>query len=173
MSVEVPRRIVLLRHAKADWPEVPDHDRPLAERGRKDAPVAGRRLAESGINPELTLCSTAVRARETWKLFAPELPRRPRTVYDERLYEASVGELIAVINGVDDEIRDLLIVGHNPAIHGLADALAGRAEGDTLARMNRGGFPTSGVAVLSLTGGWKSVEHNVADLVAFWTPHEA
>ncbi|MGK5533045.1 SixA phosphatase family protein [Streptomyces sp. URMC 129] len=172
MSVEVPRRIVLLRHAKADWPQVSDHDRPLAERGRKDAPVAGRWLAGAGITPELTLCSTATRARETWKLCAPELPRRPKTVYDERLYEASVGELIAVINGVDDEVRDLMLVGHNPAVHGLADALAGRAEGDALARMNRLGYPTSAIAVLSLTGTWKSVEHGVATLVAFWTPYE-
>ncbi|WP_326599744.1 SixA phosphatase family protein [Streptomyces sp. NBC_01803] len=171
MSVEAPRRIVLLRHAKAEWPEVSDHDRPLAERGRKDAPVAGRWLAGAGLSPELTLCSTAVRARETWKLCAPELPRRPRTVYDERLYEASVGELIAVINDVEDEVRDVMMVGHNPAIHGLADALAGRAEGDALARMTRGGFPTSAVAVLTLTGGWKSVEHGVADLSAFWAPH--
>ncbi|WP_129838878.1 histidine phosphatase family protein [Streptomyces sp. RFCAC02] len=170
MSAEVPRRIVLLRHAKADWPQVSDHDRPLADRGRKDAPAAGRWLAGAGVHPGLTLCSTAVRARETWKLCAPELPERPRTSYDERLYEASVGELIAVVNGVDDAVRDLMLVGHNPGIHGLADALAGEADGDTRARMNRGGYPTCGTAVLTFTGGWKSVEHNVARLVAFWTP---
>src|SRR5690606_23086922 len=139
MSVDVPRRIVLLRHAKADWPQVADHDRPLAERGRRDAPKAGRWLAGAGVTPELTLCSTARRCRETWKLVAPELPRRPRTVYDERLYEASLGELIAVVNGVDDEIRDLMLVGHNPGIHALAEALGGEADGDTRARMNRGG----------------------------------
>ncbi|MDT0344885.1 SixA phosphatase family protein [Streptomyces litchfieldiae] len=172
MSVDVPRRIVLLRHAKADWPQVSDHDRPLAERGRKDAPVAGRWLAGAGFTPELTLCSTATRARETWKLFAGELPKRPRTVYDERLYDASLGELIAVINGTDDEVRDLMLVGHNPGVHALAEALAGEADGDTRARMNRGGFPTSSLAVLSLTGGWKSVEHGTARLVAYWTPHE-
>lgn len=170
MSVDVPRRIVLLRHAKADWPEVSDHDRPLAERGRKDAPVAGRWLAGAGVHPELTLCSTATRCRETWKLFAPGLPQRPRTVYDERLYEASLGELIALVNGVDDEVKDLMLVGHNPGIHALADALAGSGEGDTLARMNRSGFPTSAMAVLSLTADWKAAEHGAARLVAYWTP---
>lgn len=172
MSVDVPRRIVLLRHAKADWPQVADHDRPLAERGRRDAPKAGRWLAGAGVTPELTLCSTARRCRETWKLVAPELPRRPRTVYDERLYEASLGELIAVVNGVDDEIRDLMLVGHNPGIHALAEALGGEADGDTRARMNRGGFPTAAMAVLSLTGTWKSVEHGACRLVAYWTPTE-
>ncbi|WP_049577539.1 SixA phosphatase family protein [Streptomyces sp. SBT349] len=171
MSVDVPRRIVLLRHAKADWPQVSDHDRPLAERGRKDAPMAGRWLAGAGVTPDLALCSTAARARETWKLCAPELPKRPKTVYDERLYEASLGELIAVINGTDDAFTDLMLVGHNPAVHALADALAGQADGDTRDTMNRGGFPTSSVAVLTLTGGWKAVEGGTARLVAFWSPH--
>jgi phosphohistidine phosphatase len=172
MSVDVPRRIVLLRHAKADWPQVSDHDRPLAERGRKDAPVAGRWLAGAGVNPELTLCSTATRCRETWKLVAPELPRRPKTVYDERLYEASLGELIALINGVDDEVRDLMLVGHNPGVHALADALAGEADAEARAWMARRGFPTSAMAVLSMTGSWKTAEHGAARLVAYWAPHD-
>ncbi|MFB4197767.1 SixA phosphatase family protein [Streptomyces carpaticus] len=171
MSVEAPRRIVLLRHAKADWPDVSDHDRPLAERGRKDAPVAGRWLAGTGITPDLALCSTAARTRETWKLVAPELPRRPRTVYDERLYEASLGELIAVLNETDDQVRDLLLIAHNPGVHALADALASHAEGDALNRMNRSGYPTAAIAVLTFTGDWKSVEHGVGTLAAFWAPH--
>ncbi|MFC7919802.1 SixA phosphatase family protein [Streptomyces cinereoruber] len=172
MSVDTPRRIVLLRHAKADWPQVSDHERPLAERGRSDAPVAGRRLAETGIGFDLALCSTAVRTRETWKLAVHELPERPRTVYEDRLYEASLGELIALLNDVPDEVSDLLVIGHNPGMHALADALAGRAEGDTATRMNRSGFPTSAFAVLAFDGSWKSVEHGVGILVDFWTPHD-
>ncbi|MER7911632.1 MULTISPECIES: histidine phosphatase family protein [unclassified Streptomyces] len=172
MSVDTPRRIVLLRHAKADWPQVSDHERPLAERGRSDAPVAGRKLAETGIGFDLALCSTAVRTRETWKLAVQELPERPRTVYEDRLYEASLGELIALLNDVPDEVSDLLVIGHNPGMHALADALAGRAEGDTATRMNRSGFPTSAFAVLTFDGTWKSVEHGVGSLVDFWTPHD-
>ncbi|MFI6108749.1 SixA phosphatase family protein [Streptomyces sp. NPDC051310] len=172
MSVDTPRRIVLLRHAKADWPQVSDHERPLADRGRKDAPVAGRRLAETGITFDLALCSTAVRTRETWKLAVHELPQRPRTVYEERLYEASLGDLIALLNETSDDVNDLLVIGHNPGMHALADALAGRAEGDTLARMSRGGFPTSAFAVVEFTGSWKSVEHGVGTLTAYWAPHE-
>ncbi|MGW0981233.1 SixA phosphatase family protein [Streptomyces xiamenensis] len=171
MSVDAPRRIVLFRHAKADWPDVSDHDRPLAERGRKDAPVAGRWLAGTGVTPDLALCSTAVRTRETWKLAVPELPQRPRTLYEDRVYEASLGELIALVNETADEVRDLLLIGHNPGLHALADALAGESEGDVLSRMNRSGFPTASLAVLAFTGDWKSVEHGVARLVAFWTPH--
>ncbi|MFF5443876.1 SixA phosphatase family protein [Streptomyces sp. NPDC012888] len=172
MSADTPRRIVLLRHAKADWPDVADHDRPLAERGRQDAPAVGLKLAETGIRFDLALCSTAVRTRETWKLAAPKLEHRPRTAYEERLYEASLGELIALLNEVPDEVADLLVIGHNPGMHALADALAGRSEGDTLARMSRTGFPTSALAVLTFTGSWKSVEHGVGTLVDFWTPKD-
>ncbi|MCH0542501.1 histidine phosphatase family protein [Streptomyces sp. MUM 203J] len=171
MSVDTPRRIVLLRHAKADWSQESDHERPLADRGRQDAPAAGRWLAGAGITPDLTLCSTAVRTRETWKLVVSELPERPRTLYDERIYEASPGELIALLNEQPDEVRDLLLVGHNPGVHALADALSGQAEGDLLARMNRSGFPTSAVAVVTFEGSWKSVEHGVGRLAAYWSPH--
>ncbi len=98
MSVVEPRRIVLFRHAKADWPPVSDHERPLAERGRLDAAAAGRKLADTGVAFDLALCSTAVRTRETWKLAVHEFPKRPKTVYEERIYEASPGELIALLN---------------------------------------------------------------------------
>ncbi len=121
MSVAEPRRIVLFRHAKADWPQVPDHERPLAERGRTDAAVAGRKLADTGITFDLALCSTATRTRETWKLAVHELSHRPKTVYEERVYEASPGELIAVLNEVPDEVRNVILIGHNPGVHGLAD----------------------------------------------------
>ncbi|GGQ24391.1 phosphohistidine phosphatase [Streptomyces roseolilacinus] len=162
---------MLLRHAKAEWSQDSDHERPLADRGRQEAPLAGRRLAGVGITPDLTLCSTAVRTRETWKLVVSELPQRPRTLYDERIYEASLGELIAVLNETPEEVRDLLLVGHNPGVHALADALAGEADGDILTRMNRSGFPTSALAVLTFDGAWKSVEHGVGRLVDFWAPH--
>ncbi|WP_247665230.1 hypothetical protein [Nocardiopsis sp. B62] len=63
------------------------------------------------------------------------------------------------------------MVGHNPGVHGLADALAGEAEGDLLPRMNRSGFPTSSIAVLTFSGSWRNLEHGVGRLVAHWTPH--
>ncbi|MFI1676038.1 SixA phosphatase family protein [Streptomyces sp. NPDC020607] len=172
MTAESTRRLVLLRHARAETSDDSDRERPLTERGRKDAPVAGRRLATSGILPDLALCSTAARCREAWKLAVAELPQRPRTVYEDRLYEASLGELIALASETSDEVADLLLVGHNPGMHALADALAGEAEGDLLPRLNRSGFPTASIAVLTFSGSWKSVEHGVARLVAFWPPHE-
>jgi phosphohistidine phosphatase len=172
MSVDTPRRIVLLRHAKADWPSVPDHERPLAERGRKDAPAAGRRLADLGFTLDLALCSSSVRTRETWKLVAHELPQRPKTIYEDRLYEATLGDLLALLAETPDDVSNLLVIGHNPGMHALADALAGQADGDTLTRLNRGSFATAAVAVITFSGSWKSVEHGVGRLVGYWAPHE-
>ncbi|MGW7104273.1 SixA phosphatase family protein [Streptomyces sp. NPDC054838] len=172
MSADTPRRIVLLRHAKAEWSDGPDHERPLADRGRHDAPAAGRKLAKTGIGFDLALCSTAARTRETWKLAVQELPHRPRTAYEERLYDASLGELIALLNETSDEVADLLVIGHNPGMHALADALSGTAQDDALQRMGRSGFPTSALAVVSFTGTWKSLEHGVGTLLDFWTPSD-
>ncbi|MER6528058.1 histidine phosphatase family protein [Streptomyces sp. NPDC001508] len=172
MSVAEPRRIVLFRHAKADWPQVTDHERPLAERGRMDAAVAGRRLADSGISFDLALCSTAVRTRETWKLAVQELPHRPKTVYEERLYEASPGEIIAVLNEVPDDARNLVLIGHNPGVHGLAEILSGSADGEAGERMKRRGFPAAAFAVLTFDGSWKGLEPGAAALADYWAPSD-
>jgi phosphohistidine phosphatase len=172
MSVAEPRRIVLFRHAKADWPQVNDHDRPLAERGRKDAAVAGRKLADTGIPFELALCSSAVRTRETWKLAVPELPHRPKTVYEERIYEASPGELIALLNETPDDVHNAVLIGHNPGIHALTEILADSAESDARERMARRGFPAAAFAVVTFDGSWKSLEPGVATLTDYWEPSE-
>jgi phosphohistidine phosphatase len=172
MSVAEPRTIVLFRHAKADWPQVTDHERPLADRGRQDAAVAGRKLTDSGIAVDLALCSTATRTRETWKLAVHELPHRPKTVYEERIYDASPGELIALLNEVSDDVRNLVLVGHNPGIEGLAEILSGSAEEDARERMTRRGFPAAAFAVLTFDGSWKSLEPGTASLVDYWAPSE-
>ena len=184
MSVAEPRRIVLFRHAKADWPQVTDHERPLAERGRLDAATAGSRLADTGIPFDLALCSTAVRTRETWKLAVHELAHRPKTVYEERLYEASPGELIAVLNETPDDARNVILVGHNPSVQGLAEILPGAetgtgsgadvGAGSAEARewLKQRGFAAAGFAVLSFTGSWKSLEPGVATLDDYWAPSE-
>ncbi|MEU0060572.1 histidine phosphatase family protein [Streptomyces sp. NPDC006334] len=172
MSVAEPRRIVLFRHAKADWPQVTDHERPLSERGRQDAAVAGRKLTDTGISIDLALCSTATRTRETWKLAVHEFPHRPKTVYEERIYEASPGELIALLNEAPDDVRNLILVGHNPGVQGLADILSGTSEGDARERMNGRGFPAAAFAVVSFDGPWKSLEPGTATLLDYWAPSE-
>lgn len=162
----------MLRHAKADWPEVADHERPLADRGRHQAPAAGQWLADSGINPDFVLCSSSVRTRETWKLASHELPKRSRkTVFEDRVYDATAGEIIAVLQETPDQFADLILIGHNPGVQNLVEVLAGdESMGDELARLRQGGFPTAGIAVFSLDGSWKSVEPGAAKLVSFYVP---
>ncbi|MET7379671.1 histidine phosphatase family protein [Streptomyces sp. NPDC005526] len=172
MSVAEPRRIVLFRHAKADWPQVSDHERPLAERGRMDAAVAGRKLADSGLPFDLALCSTSVRTRETWKLAVHELPHRPKTVYEERIYEASPGELISVLNETPDDVHTVILIGHNPGVQGLAEVLSDSAEPEAREWMRRRGFPAAAFAVLSFDGSWKSLEPATASLDSYWAPSE-
>lgn len=172
MSVAESRRIVLFRHAKADWPPVNDHERPLADRGRADAAIAGRKLVDSAIDFGLALCSTSTRTRETWKLAVHEFPHRPKTVYEERIYEASPGELIALLNETPDDTRNVVLVGHNPGVQGAVEALVGPVEGDAGERMSRRGFPTAAFGVLSFTGSWKSLEPGTATLLDYWAPSE-
>ncbi|MFG2915889.1 SixA phosphatase family protein [Kitasatospora sp. NPDC048298] len=169
---EETRQIVVVRHAKAEHPDaVDDRDRPLAERGRKDAKAAGRWLTGAGVDADLALVSPAVRTRDTWELMVPELRNKPRTVQDKRLYDASLGALITVLNEQSDEDRDVVVVGHNPGVRELAEALAGEAKGDVMARMKDSGFPTAAAAILAFEGSWAAVEHNTCRLTAFWAPH--
>ncbi|MBC9729467.1 histidine phosphatase family protein [Streptomyces sp. TRM68367] len=172
MSVAEPRTIVLFRHAKADWPQMTDHERPLADRGRKEAAEAGRRLADTAIPFDLALCSTATRTRETWKIAVQEFPQRPKTVYEERIYEASPGELIALLNETPDDAQNILLVGHNPGVQGLADILSGTADDDSRERMSHRGFPAAAFALLSYTGSWKSLEPGAATLLDYWAPSD-
>ncbi|MDX3582032.1 histidine phosphatase family protein [Streptomyces europaeiscabiei] len=146
------RRLVVLRHAKSAWPVgVPDHERPLAPRGHRDAPAAGWALAETDSLPDLAVCSTAVRARRTWELASAQWGTPPPVRYDARVYAADVPELLDVVRATPDHVRTLLLVGHNPGLEELVLDLAGDALDDTLDDL-RTKFPTSAIAFLSWHG---------------------
>ncbi|MFE5220408.1 SixA phosphatase family protein [Streptomyces sp. NPDC056626] len=165
------RRLMVLRHAKSAWPEgVEDHRRPLAPRGLRDAPAAGRALAEAGGLPDLALCSTAVRARRTWELAAAEWGTPPPVRYDRRLYAADAADLLDVVREVPREVEALLLVGHNPGLEELVAELAGDGLDDSLERL-RAKFPTSAIAVLTWRGtGWPALGPGTALLTSFMVP---
>ncbi|MFF0476563.1 SixA phosphatase family protein [Streptomyces sp. NPDC004284] len=163
----------VLRHAKSAWPEgVADQDRPLGPRGLRDAPAAGSFLAENGLLPDLTLCSPARRARQTWELTATELDRPVPTRHDPRLYGADAPELLDVLHDVPDEVAALLLVGHNPGLEELILLLAAKAVGDALDRV-RTKFPTSAIAVLTWSGTWTDLRPGEALLTDFAIPRGA
>jgi phosphohistidine phosphatase len=165
VDTDFPRRLVLLRHAKSDWPEdVSDHDRPLAARGRRDAPLVGRWLARSGYAPDTVVCSTANRARQTWELAAAELPRPPDPRFEPRVYEATVLGLLMLVRELPDEVRTVAVVGHNP---GLAELVVGLAAPPPQPPAS---FPTAAVAVLGIPGPWSLAGPGEARLLAFAVP---
>ena len=165
------RRLVVLRHAKSDWPEgVPDHERPLAGRGRRDAPAAGRALVEADCLPDLAVCSTAVRARQTWQLASAQWGTPPPVRYEPRVYAADVPELLGVVRETPAEVETLLLVGHNPGLEELVLDLAGDALDDALDEL-RLKFPTSAIAVLAWYGPtWRSLAPGTALLTSMTVP---
>jgi phosphohistidine phosphatase len=170
--VEEPRRLVVLRHAKSAWPDVADHERPLAPRGRRDAPAVGRWLRDRGYLPDQVICSTALRTRQTWEWAAPALLAAPPVTYDERVYDASVADLLTVIREVPASVATLLLIGHNPGMQGLTLALAGGGLENALLQVELK-FPTAAIAVLSLPAPWSAATPRQARLTDFFlpTPH--
>jgi phosphohistidine phosphatase len=174
MGTEDPgRKLILFRHAKSDWPDVADHDRPLAKRGKRDAPVVGRWLGTSGYVPDAVVCSTARRARQTWELaatglaaVAPGRSRVPAVRYEPRVYEATVLGLLMLVREFDPAWHTAAIVGHNP---GLAELTAGLVSPDSPPPQ---AFPTAAVAVLGLPGPWAEAAPGEARLLAFTVPAE-
>jgi phosphohistidine phosphatase len=121
------KTLLLVRHAKSSWehPDASDHDRPLNDRGLRDAPAMGRQLAERGVQPEVILSSTALRARTTAELIADALGfDAARIVTDERLYAASADEVLRVIGEIDGDVSSAMVVGHNPETASLAHRLS-------------------------------------------------
>ena len=148
--------LVLLRHAKSAWPPgVPDEERPLNPRGRRDAPVAGAVLA-AGPPIDLALVSPAQRTRETFHLVTSAMETIPPHRFDERVYEADVTDLLIAISQVPDDVSRLLIVGHNPGTEMLAFWLAADSATPDYLEMSTK-FPTSALAEIDLPRPWSDI----------------
>ena len=168
------RHLIILRHAKAAWPDVEDRQRPLAERGRRDAPAAGRWLREAGrrldgFALDRVVCSPARRTRETWDLVAKELDDAPAPVYDDRVYAASISTLYTVLRETPARVRGLVLVGHNPGMQHLAVTLASEGSGEPLEQA-RAKYPTSGIAVFAVPGEWSDLVPGGALFTEFAIP---
>ena len=155
------RTLLLLRHGKSGYPDgVRDHDRPLATRGISEAGLAGRWLRDRGLVPELTLSSSAVRARETAEATGLDAPIHVRPA----VYDAVPAEILAEIRSVSDDVTTLLVVGHAPGLPGLAVELAGSGSSDRAIEAARESFTTSTVAVLDVSGSWADLDEGGAVL---------
>ena len=160
---------MLLRHAKSAWTDVPDQDRPLAKRGRRDAPAIGRWLRDHGYLPDVVVCSAARRTRQTWKLVAAELGGSPSVSFEPRAYAASALTLLYLVRELPGTYRAALLIGHNPGIEDLAASLAEPSAGDD-APSPWMKFPTAAVAALEFPGDWPDLAPGQARLLDFVTP---
>jgi phosphohistidine phosphatase len=165
------QRLMLLRHAKSAWPDgVADHDRPLAPRGEKAAPVMGRYLAREGLLPKVALVSSARRTQETFVLVRPMLPPHVEVRNEPAIYEAPAARLLEVLRSIEPADTPVLMVGHNPAMEDLAGLLAGTGDGAAMDAMRRK-FPTSSLAVIDFDcTRWNAVTSDSGRLERFVTP---
>lgn len=165
------KQLLLLRHAKSAWPDgVEDHDRPLGERGRRDAPRMGAHIAATGLQPDFALVSSARRTEETWGLVAPELKKSCPVRTAASIYEAEPPAILAAIHEAPEESKRLLVIGHNPGFEDLAALLAPTGDAEALRRLKTK-YPTGGLAVIGFdVGRWADVAAGRGRLEAFVTP---
>ncbi len=158
------RHLYVLRHAKSSWddPELADHERPLAERGREAAQLLSEHLQREGIEPELVICSAARRAQETLERVDPTCERS----LEDALYGASAGDWIERLKRVPDGLRSVIVIGHNPALQKLVLALGGpdRAVEDK--------FPTAALAHLTFACQWSELQPGCATLAGVVRPKD-
>jgi phosphohistidine phosphatase len=144
------KNLILLRHAKSSWKDtsLDDFDRPLSNRGRKDAPKVAQSLKQKGIQIDLIISSSAKRTKETANIFADILNYNSEIIFDSRLYEASEGHILLVINQLDNRFENVLLVCHNPGITNLVNYLS-----DSFIE----NIPTSGIVGLLTEHFWREV----------------
>lgn len=165
------KTLLLLRHAKSAWPEgVDDHDRPLADRGRCDAPRMGAYIAEAGLWPDFALVSSARRTLETWALVEPALGKACPSRTVSSIYEAEPAAILAAIHTAPQQSETLLVIGHNPGFEDLAAMLASAGNAHAIGQLKTK-YPTAGLAVIGFdVGRWSDVVPGAGTLDMFVTP---
>lgn len=165
------RRLLLLRHAQASHPhDVRDYDRPLSAVGEQQAGEMGAYIAQESFEPALALVSGARRTRETWAGVQKALSTVVPAIFDDAIYEASVETLRGLLTAVASEPATLLLVGHNPGLHGLALSLIGRGGRTAYARLQQE-FPPGSLAVIDFEiAAWSNVTEQSGALERFATP---
>lgn len=164
--------LTLMRHAKSAWddPDLDDHDRPLNKRGRRDAPRIGTWLASRAPLPDLILCSTARRTRETAMLARPLLGEGARLRHLKSIYLAEPQALLSLVHKTPDGVGHLMLIGHNPGLEQLAINLVG--DGDpALHKSLTEKFPTAACACMSFdVERWADIAPGTGTLRAYMVP---
>jgi phosphohistidine phosphatase len=167
--MEAARHIYLLRHAKSSWVDgdLDDHERPLSPRGEQTARQMATHLRLEAVEPDLVLCSTAERARQT--LAALSLGRE--ALYEDEIYGATAVGLLARLHRIPEPIGSAMLIGHNPGFQELAVSLAGKGDPVLVARV-REKLPTCALVKLAFQGPWASLAESEATLEALVVPRD-
>lgn len=166
------KKLYLLRHAHAASGDgnIEDQDRPLNEVGHKECKTVGQYLKEQSINPDLVLCSSAKRTRETIALVIEAAGINPPVNYLKELYYNSTDAIYQILGEVDDQVDSVIIVSHNPSIHQCAVSLVKEGDTDLIMKMN-GKFSPASFASFSLPiDSWDEIRPGSATLDHFVTP---
>jgi phosphohistidine phosphatase len=160
------KTVILVRHAKSSWKDsrLKDFDRPLNRRGKRDAPLMGKKIREREIMPDLILCSPAKRARKTAIRIAEEIGYPKEKIrYDDRMYHSDALYLLDLVRSQDDEHTSIMLFGHNPDFNDFADMLLERNP----SRM----IPTTGVHCIRFAvDRWRKVQEGKGESVFFDYP---
>lgn len=158
--------MLILRHAKSSWEfaELSDHDRPLNNRGKRDAPRMGRKLLKEGMVPNLIISSSAVRAHSTAKKVAKACRYEEEILIDSTLYASGYSDYLNVLTNQDDGHNIIMLVGHNPISEQLVEVLTGEIVT----------MPTCAVACVRLPiRSWGQISaHTNGELLDLWYPKE-
>lgn len=168
----ISRELLILRHAKSDWDSDArrDFDRPLAKRGKRDAPRVGAWLYREGLVPDLVLCSPAERARATVLKICKHLDIHKREIrWEPRLYEADVDALLEVLGECQPASNTVLLVGHNPGLECLLRYLT---DEDFDQPHNGKLLPTAALARLEMPSDWSRLARGSSNLISLTCPKQ-
>jgi phosphohistidine phosphatase len=152
------RRLVVMRHAKAEAVAAADQDRRLTARGARDATEAGEWARSAGVVPDHAFVSSAARAHETWSAFSAGADLDVVPELEPALYSAGPDGAVALLRTAPADARTVMLVGHNPTVAQLVHLLDdGEADPDAFAQVSAD-FPTCTVAVLEVGGEWRDLD---------------
>ena len=162
------KKLHLIRHAKSSWdnPDLTDFQRPLNQRGRKNCKVMAEPIIKAGCSFENVFCSPAKRAEETIEQIASCLHQNSITWQkDEDLYTFSFNKLLSWCKNLDDNLSDVVVIGHNPALTQFCNVIA-------LANLTN--LPTCAYACINFDGGvsWRDLTEGIGTLEVLLTPKE-
>lgn len=169
------RILYLQRHAKSSWADdtLTDHQRPLNGRGRTACKSLAKLWQDAGIQPDMVLCSDAVRTRETFERIAKRLETVPPVVYEPGLYLAEPEAILGIVAQQPAKFKRLMVVGHNPGLEELAQLVIGDGDPTLVGRLVDK-FPTGALATLEFgkARGWRDLKPRSARLAAYVIPAE-